>query len=120
MSVDAGPIADFCRTLPGTTADMKWGEHLVFSIGGKMYCIIPMDEEVPERINFKVEEHRFLEMTDREGVIPAPYMARAKWVKLMDPTAIDGDELEELVRTSYELVFAKLTKKLQRELRPTD
>ena len=118
MTVDAGPIADYCRTLPGTTEDMKWGEHLVFSVGNRMYCIIPMDEDVPGRINFKVEDHRFLEMTDREGVIPAPYMARAKWVKVMDPDAIDDAELKALIDTSYQLVFAKLTKKLQREIRP--
>ena len=31
-------------------------------------------------ISFKVDDDRFLELTDRDGIIPAPYLARVKWV----------------------------------------
>ena len=51
------------------------------------------------------------------GIIPAPYMARLKWVPYTDDTdALSDNEAAELLRRSYELVFAKLTKKLQREI----
>lgn len=55
-------------------------------------------------------------MTDRPGMIPAPYLARAKWVHVEDATALEDTEAAQLLRRSYELVFGKLTKKLQREM----
>jgi predicted DNA-binding protein (MmcQ/YjbR family) len=28
-------LLEFCRGLPGATEDVKWGDHLVFSVGDK-------------------------------------------------------------------------------------
>jgi predicted DNA-binding protein (MmcQ/YjbR family) len=67
-------------------------------------------------MSFKVEDDRFLELTDRPGIIPAPYLARAKWVYVENAKALDDREAAALLRRSYELIFAKLTKKLQREI----
>lgn len=107
-----------CRTFPGCTEDVKWGADLVFSVGGKMFAVT--GGEVPAKgMSFKVEDERFLELTDRPGIIPAPYMARAKWIYAETPDALGDDEGLALVRRSYELVFAKLTKKLQREITET-
>ena len=44
------------------------------------------------------------------------YLARAHWVLLEDPKALPDVELKAALRTSYELIRAKLSKKLQREL----
>lgn len=107
-----------CRTFPGCTEDVKWGADLVFSVGGKMFAVT--GDEVPAQgMSFKVDDERFLELTDRPGIIPAPYMARAKWIYVERPDALGDDEGLALVRRSYELVFAKLTKKLQREITET-
>lgn len=111
-------LADFCRKLPGASEDIKWGNDLVFSVGGKMFCVFSIEREKLVRISFKVEDHRFLEYTDRPEFIPAPYMARARWVSLIDAAAVPRKELETAIRTSWELVFAKLTKRLQNEIRP--
>ena len=62
---------------PGVTEDIKWGADLVFSVGGKMFCVLDTGES--GRLSFKVEDGRFLELTERPGVIPAPYLARARW-----------------------------------------
>ena len=69
----------------------------------------------PHRLSFKVDDEEYAELIEREGVIPAPYLARAKWVSL---EALDGPmewrELEgRLRRSSYNLVKASLTKKAQ-------
>jgi len=32
-------LLDFCRTLPGATEDVKWGSHLVFSVGDEMFAM---------------------------------------------------------------------------------
>ena len=103
-----------CRSFPGVTEDTKWGNDIVFSIGDKMFAVTNLGEATG--MSFKVEDDRFLELTDRPGIIPAPYLARAKWVYLEKATALGDVEAAELLRRSYELVLAKLTKKLQREI----
>jgi predicted DNA-binding protein (MmcQ/YjbR family) len=67
-------------------------------------------------ISFKVDDERFLELTDRPGIIAAPYLARAKWVTLSPDAQLGNEEVAALLRRSWELVFARLTKKLQRQI----
>ena len=98
---------------PGVTSDVKWDNDLIFSVGAKMFCGQALDGPEKGKLSFKVEPERFLEYTDRPGFRPAPYMARAHWVTLDDPAVIPRKELEALLRRAYELVRAKLTKKLQ-------
>ena len=104
-----------CRTFPGCTEDIKWGCDAVFSVGLKMFAV-SRAEAPADGISFKVDDDRFLELTDRPGIIPAPYLARAKWVYVEDAKALSDKEAAALLRRSYELVFGKLTKKLQREI----
>lgn len=103
-----------CRSFPGVTEDTKWDNDLVFSVGAKMFAVTNLGEATG--ISFKVEDERFLELSDRPGIIPAPYLARAKWVYVEDAAALGDAEAQQLLRRSYELVFAKLTRKLQREI----
>jgi predicted DNA-binding protein (MmcQ/YjbR family) len=48
--------------------------------------------------------------------MPAHYMARAFWITLTDPDGFARGEVENFVRHSYELVRAKLTKRMQASL----
>lgn len=98
---------------PGVTEDVKWDNDLVFSVAGKMFCA--MEAGSGRGLSFKVEESRFLELTDRPGIVPAPYLARAHWISLEDPVALPEAEARALIRRSYELVRARLSRKLQRE-----
>lgn len=102
-----------CGHWPGVTRDIKWGGELVFSVGGKMFVVMPVDGG---RLAFKVEDDRFLELTDQPGMIAAPYLARARWVQVVEPKRFSTAELSELVRTAYGLIRSRLTKKLQAEL----
>jgi predicted DNA-binding protein (MmcQ/YjbR family) len=103
-----------CRSFPGVTEDTKWDNDLVFSVGEKMFAVTNLGAATG--MSFKVDDERFLELTDRPGIIPAPYLARAKWVYVEDAKALGDEEAARLLRRSYELVFGKLTKKLQREI----
>jgi predicted DNA-binding protein (MmcQ/YjbR family) len=110
-------FVEYCRQLPHVVEDIKWETNLVFSIrGGRMFCVFSTEKDNTRRMSFKVDDHRFLEMTDRPQFIPAPYMARARWVTLVDDQGISPEELKELVRRSYDLYFAKLSKKAQAAL----
>ena len=101
-----------CLSLPAATHDVKWGADHVYSVGGKMFAVIGPDGSM----SFKVDDHRFLELTDREGFIPAPYMARAKWVQVKDVKAVAEAELKPLVTRSHQLVALKLTRKMRESL----
>ena len=101
---------------PAVGADIKWEDDLVFTVDGKMFCALCVRGPEKGKLSFKVEDGRFLELTDRPGFRPAPYLARAHWVTLDDAGVVEGEELRGLIRRAYDLVFAKLSKKRQREL----
>ena len=119
--MDAEALRALCRDWPGVAEDVKWGDDLVFTVGGRMFCVLDLGEGPSGRLSFKVDADRFLEYTDRAGILPAPYMARAHWISLdrTDPLgrrALSTAELTLAVRHSYDLVFARLPKRQQRQL----
>lgn len=107
-----------CTGWPGVTRDIKWGDNLVFSIGGKMFVMTHADGREGGRLAFKVADERFLELTDQPGVVPAPYLARARWVSIIEPSRFTTGELRALLLDAYVEVRAKLSRKLQLELGP--
>jgi predicted DNA-binding protein (MmcQ/YjbR family) len=107
-------LLDFCRTLPGATEDVKWGDHLVFSVGDKMFAMFDVGES--DLLRFKVSEGVFPILTREPGITPAPYLARQSWIKLDNLGVLPREEIQDLLRESHELVAAKLTRKLRREL----
>jgi len=108
-------IRKLCLSFPHSTEQIQWGYDLVFKIGGKMFAITPL-EPAPVFLTFKATDESFVELTERAGIIPAPYLARAKWVALEKNDALSPQELAEFLRTSYDLVLAKLPKKTQQSL----
>lgn len=114
LIMDIETLQKFCLKLPAVVEDVKWGNDLVFSVGGKMFCVASL--EPPFTCSFKVKDEEYDEMSVRDGFIPAPYMARAKWVLVNKPNNLNKKEWEHFVKQSYELVKAKLTRKLKEEL----
>jgi predicted DNA-binding protein (MmcQ/YjbR family) len=113
--MDIDWVRKTCLAFPSATEQIQWGYDLVFKVGGRMFAVAPTE---PARVclSFKCSDESFAELTERPQIIPAPYMARAKWIALETPQAIDRRELSELLRGSYDLVFAKIPKRLQTEL----
>ena len=110
--MDVDWLRKVCLSLPHTTEQVQWGNDLLFKVHGKMFAITPL-EPAAVCLSFKCSEEAFAELTERPGIIPAPYLARAKWVALESRDAIARPELAELLRTSYQLVLAKLPKRLR-------
>ncbi len=104
-------VRKFCAALPHATADIKWGADYVYSIGGKMFAVAFQSQTHGTFVSFKVDDDLFLSMTAREGIVPAPYLARAKWVQVTDLKKVSDAELKALIRRSYDVVAMKLTKK---------
>lgn len=106
MSPDA--VAHYLLQLPGVREDRKWGSNRVFSIAGnKMIAILDF---IGDGLAFKVDQDLFLGFTDRPGIRPAPYLARAHWVSMAAPYPLADEELQALLRRSHQLVVGRLSK----------
>ena len=106
-----------CAGLPGAQCERKWGNVDTFVVHRKMFAIFTVDARGRgDDLWFKVDADRFLELTDRPGVRPAPYLARAGWVAIADPRGFALAELRPLLERSYRLVVAGLAQRVQREL----
>ena len=112
--MDIDQLRDICLSLPAVTEDVKWDNDLCFCIVNKMFCVASLDP--PFKVSFKVQDEEFEELSNTEGFVPAPYMARAKWVLVTDPGKLSNKEWEKYVKQSYELVKAKIPKKSLKEL----
>lgn len=120
-----GWLRTYCLSLPHTSEHVLWGDDLVFKVGcttirgketgGKMYAAAALGPR-GHRLSFKCTPEEFAELTERPGIVPAPYSARMHWVALETEDALPRTEIKRLVRLSYDLVVAKLPKKAQAEL----
>lgn len=107
-------LVEHCRTLRGTTEDIKWGGDLVFSVGGSMYASFAIDDL--DHYGFKTDEDDFASLTTIDGIRPAAYLARALWVTVDEPGLLSDDEARDLLTKSRSLVLARLPKRVQAEL----
>ena len=103
--------------LPQTMFVKQWGENLVFKVAGKMFLIVGLDGELADGVIFKCTPDEFDALTEIDGIAQAPYCAKRHWVKVSDLDALSTAEFERRIRHSYDLVVAKLPKKVQATLR---
>ena len=111
----AEELRKHCLSFPGATEHEIWGNDLTFKVGNKMFAHTVLDV-ARVWLSFKTSDEKFAELVERQDVIPAPYLARAKWVALESREAIPAFELRELLREAYDLVVAKLPRKTQASL----
>ena len=64
-----------------------------------------------DALAFKCSDLSFEMLTKRKGIAPAPYLARAKWVQVEDPKAMDADEVRARLSEAHRLILEKLPKK---------
>ncbi|MDQ0464435.1 putative DNA-binding protein (MmcQ/YjbR family) [Caulobacter ginsengisoli] len=100
------------RALTGATMNVQWGEDQVYKIGGKMFAVLGPNGSA----SFKASDIAFEALTETGPAIPAPYLARAKWVYFADIAPLDDAEVEGWLANAHALIAAKLTKKLRAEL----
>jgi predicted DNA-binding protein (MmcQ/YjbR family) len=79
--VNIRQVKKYRASLPHAKGEIKWAIDMVYMIGGKKFAVAFEDRNGNGLVSFKVDDERFLELTDREGFVPAPYLARAKWVQ---------------------------------------
>ena len=114
--MDIESVRAYCLSFPHVTEKVQWGADLVFKIGGKMFAVIGLDAGSDHCMSFKATPEKFTELIERNGIVPAPYVARYHWVALERFNALNEKELKSLIQTAYDLVFAKLPKKVKSQL----
>ncbi|KZK79721.1 hypothetical protein PsAD13_05067 [Pseudovibrio sp. Ad13] len=112
---------NYCKSLVGTSNVIQWGNASVWKVGGKIFAICSnWGEDRPEmkgiKISFKCSELSYQILTEQEGIIPAPYLARAKWVQIETAQAMADEDIKDYVRKAHSIIARKLTKKLQKEI----
>jgi predicted DNA-binding protein (MmcQ/YjbR family) len=105
--MDLEAIRRFCLRLPHVTEQVQWGDHLVFKVGDKMFLVAAL-EPAKHALSLKVSAEAFEQLQEIDGIFPAPYLARAKWLALREFGLLRDDEMRELIRAAHALVFASL------------
>lgn len=108
MSPEAFDAA--CRALPGVTMVVQWGADGVYKVGGRIFAVAG-----PDGVSFKATDIAFEALTGSARARPAPYLARAKWVRFESLAELDDAEMTDWLATAHALVAAKLTRAQRRE-----
>jgi predicted DNA-binding protein (MmcQ/YjbR family) len=125
--MDAERLRAFLLSLPHTVETMQWGANLVFwvgdkAIGGKMFALINLDEPHPNQqrrtdnpqplLSYAAGPTRFAELLELDGLIPAPYFARAHWVAALRWDVFPAAGWQRELAAAHALTLAKLPKKV--------
>jgi predicted DNA-binding protein (MmcQ/YjbR family) len=125
--MDAERLRAFLLTLPHTVETMQWGANLVFwvgdkAIGGKMFALINLDDPPPNEhrrtdnpqplLSYAAGPTRFAELLELDGLIPAPYFARAHWVAALRWDVFPAAGWQRELAAAHALTLAKLPKKV--------
>jgi predicted DNA-binding protein (MmcQ/YjbR family) len=105
-------LVTFCRSLPGTTMSVQWGDHQVYKVGGKMFAVLTGRGTA----SFKANDVAFEMLVETGQARPSPYMARAHWLYVDDLEQFPRADLRQYIAAAHALVAKKLTKKAQRAL----
>ena len=108
-------IQKLCKRFPHVTEEIKWETHLCYCVGGKIF-IITNPDAIPVSASFKVDDEDFATLSEKEGFIPAPYLARYKWIYTDNINRASKKEWEFYLRKAYDIVAKKLPGKIKKQL----
>ncbi len=116
MTNDA--IRDFCLSLPHVTEVVRWGEHLLFKVGGKMFAIIDLDGQ---SCAFRCTPEKYSELLEIEDIVRSSHnMWKYQWVTTETLDALPDPDYRDLLTESYRLVRATLPAKVRADLDARD
>ena len=114
--MDIEQIRKLLLGLPHVAETMQWGDNLVFWAGdkaicGKMFALANLDARSPAVIAFCAGQERYSELLEREGIFPAPYLARAYWVAVERWDVFRPAEWKAELTAAHAIVAARLPRK---------
>lgn len=112
--MDIESIRMFCISKKAVTESMPFDDKtLVFKVVGKIFALAALDVH-PLRINLKCDPEKAIDLRERfESVQPGYHSNKKHWNTIEVNGEISKEALYELIDHSYNLVVAKLTKKVR-------
>lgn len=106
--MDAGELERFLLSFQGASRDFPFGEEIaVFRVGGKMFALLFKDESLnlkADPLDVKAYQELFT------WVRPGYHMNKKHWITILLSEVSEKELLKTMIRESYALVFAKLTR----------
>lgn len=106
--MDAGELERFLLSFQGASRDFPFGEEIaVFRVGGKMFALLFKDESLnlkADPLDVKAYQELFT------WVHPGYHMNKKHWITILLSQVSEKELLKTMIRESYALVFAKLTR----------
>jgi predicted DNA-binding protein (MmcQ/YjbR family) len=116
--MDNERIREICLALPHAAETLNWGHHLVYwvgerDLGGKMFAMTDVDGVGIGVLWFHCGAERFHELVEREGIRPAPHLARAFWVAIERWDTLRPREIEDELARAHALIYEKLPNRVK-------
>ena len=110
-------VRDFLLSLPHVVETRQWGDSLLYwvgdkAIGGKMCAVMALEGRgIGALVAYPTTAERFAELVELDGMEPAKYLARLKWVSAMRWDVFRWAEWQEELRAAHAITLAKLPPK---------
>ena len=103
--------------LPGAVLEFPFGpEAAVYKVGGKMFALVGVDDP-PGYVTLKADPEEAAALRNQfESVREGYYMNKRHWITVHFGGDVPGDEVQELLEQSYQLVRAALPKRVRDQL----
>ena len=115
--MDIQQFYEFCLSKKGVTQQFPFDENtLVFKVAGKIFASTSLEkwENGTPAINLKCDPNRAIELRDQyEGIIPGYHSNKKHWNTIAINADVPDQNIAVLIDHSYELVYNKLTKKIE-------
>ena len=98
----------FCESLPSAEASFPFDEHtLVFKIAGKMFAMLPLEKEPQIALKFSPDVLESLRES-HAAIFKGAYLNPIHWGGVYLDNSASPKEIQNWIKTSYNLVVAKL------------
>ena len=116
--MDKVSFREYCLRKKAVEESFPFDEvTLVFKVLGKIFAILPLDNEVPAA-NLKADPEWSIELRENYfQIIPGFHMNKKHWNTVHLEDGLEDSFIIELIDHSYEKVVEKMPKKFQEELK---
>ncbi len=104
-------LRDYCLSFDNVTEEFPFGnDTLVFKVSGKIFLLAGLDN-TPLQFNVKCNPEKAIELREQyESILPGYHMNKKHWNTVILDGAIPPKIVKQMIRDSYDLVYASLPK----------
>ncbi len=99
---------EYILSMPNAILDYPFGKEVaVYKVNGKMFALISEGSQ-PLRLSLKCDPQLAIVLREKyESVLPGYHLNKKHWNTLILSGQLTWEEVQDLIRHSYELVIAK-------------